>query len=111
MEDAKIKASGANRFNILKDCRVNEINIPLTETSRPLTSLPMTDAPRRDADAMDVDEDPETTQFEPVQINDHGIDVDFDELDEELRTELLEAMENVSIHFATDDSTNNFAGG
>lgn len=111
VEDAKIKASGANRFNILKDCRVNEINIPLTETSRPLTSLPMTDAPRRDADAMDVDEDPETTQFEPVQINDHGIDVDFDELDEELRTELLEAMENVSIHFATDDSTNNFAGG
>jgi structural maintenance of chromosome 1 len=95
-EDAKIKTSATNRFNVLKDCRVNEIDIPLAEDSRPLSSLPMTDAPRPDADAMDVDEDPDSTQIEPAQVDDYGIDVDFEELDDDLRTELLEILENVS---------------
>jgi structural maintenance of chromosome 1 len=95
-EDAKIKTSATNRFNVLKDCRVNEIDIPLAEDSRPLSSLPMTDAPRPDADAMDVGEDPDSTQIEPAQVDDYGIDVDFEELDDDLRTELLEILENVS---------------
>jgi structural maintenance of chromosome 1 len=95
-EDAKIKTSATNRFNVLKDCRVNEIDIPLAEDSRPLSSLPMTDAPRPDADAMDIDEDPDSTQIEPAQVDDYGIDVDFEELDDDLRTELLELLENVS---------------
>jgi structural maintenance of chromosome 1 len=94
-EDAKIKTCATNRFNVLKDCRVNEINLPLTEDSKPLTSLPMTDAPRPDADAMDVDEDPESTMIEPAQVDDYGIEVDFEELDEELRTELTEILEHV----------------
>ncbi|KAL5117693.1 Structural maintenance of chromosomes protein 1 [Pleosporales sp. CAS-2024a] len=93
-EDAKIKTCATNRFNVLKDCRVNEINIPLTADSKPLASLPMTDGPRPDADAMDVDENPDTTQVEPVEVDDFGIEVDFDQLDEELRTELLEILEN-----------------
>lgn len=96
-EDAKIKTCATNRFNVLKDCRVNEINIPLTEDSKALTSLPMTDAPRPDADAMDVDEDPDSTQFQPAEVDDYGIEVDFEELDEELRTELLEILESVSV--------------
>jgi structural maintenance of chromosome 1 len=95
-EDAKIKTCATNRFSVLKDCRVNEINIPLSEDSRPLSSLPMTDAPRPDADAMDIDEDPDSTQIEPAQVDDFGIEVDFEELEEELRTELLEILENVS---------------
>jgi structural maintenance of chromosome 1 len=94
-EDAKIKTCATNRFNVLKECRVNETNIPLTEDSRPLTSLPMTDAPRPDADAMDVDEDPDSTQIEPAQVDDYGIEVDFEELDEELRTELLQILDSV----------------
>jgi structural maintenance of chromosome 1 len=93
-EDAKIKTCATNRFNVLKDCRVNEIQIPLTDDSKPLASLPMTDAPRPDADAMDVDEDPDSTQIEPAQVDDFGIEVDFEELDEELRTELLEILSN-----------------
>jgi structural maintenance of chromosome 1 len=96
-EDAKIKTCASNRFNVLKECRVNEIAIPLTEDSRPLASLPMTDASRPDPDAMDVDEDPDATQIEPAQVNDYGIEIDFDELDEELRTELVEILENVSL--------------
>jgi structural maintenance of chromosome 1 len=45
---------------------------------------------------MDVDEDPDSTQIEPAEVNDYGINVEFEELDEELRTELLEILENVS---------------
>jgi hypothetical protein len=56
----------------------------------------MTDAPRPDAEAMDVDEDPDSTQIEPAQVDDFGIEIDFEELDEELRTELVEILENVS---------------
>jgi structural maintenance of chromosome 1 len=95
-EDAKIKSSATNRYNVLRECRVNEIKIPLTEDSKPLTSLPMTDMPRPDADAMDVDEDPDSTQIQPAEVDDYGIDVDFDELDEELKTEIVEILETVS---------------
>jgi structural maintenance of chromosome 1 len=42
-----------------------------------------------------VDEDPESTMIEPAQVNDYGIEVNFEELDSELRTELLEILENV----------------
>ncbi|CAO2657490.1 Nn.00g036160.m01.CDS01 [Neocucurbitaria sp. VM-36] len=93
-EDAKIKTSATNRYNTLKECRVNEIRIPLTSDSNPLTSLPMTDMPRPDADAMDVDEDPDSTQIQTAEVDDYGIEVDFEELDEEIRTELLEILEN-----------------
>jgi structural maintenance of chromosome 1 len=92
-EDAKIKTCATNRFNVLKDCRVNEISIPLTDDSEPLASLPMTDAPRPDADAMDIDEDLDSTQIVPAQVDDFGITVDFEELDEELRNELLEILQ------------------
>jgi structural maintenance of chromosome 1 len=97
-EEAKIKTSATNRYNTLKECRVNEIKIPLTSDSRPLTSLPMTDLPRPDADSMDVDEE-DSTQIQQPEIDDYGIDVDFDELEEELRTELIEMLE-------ADDSEN-----
>ncbi|KAJ4374034.1 Structural maintenance of chromosomes protein 1 [Neocucurbitaria cava] len=93
-EDAKIKTSATNRYNTLKECRVNEIRLPLASDSSPLTSLPMTDMPRPDADAMDVDEDPDSTQIQPAEVDDYGIEVDFEELDEEMRTELLEILEN-----------------
>ena len=95
-EDAKIKTSATNRYNKLKECRVNEIAIPLTGDSRPLTSLPMTDMPRLDPDAMDVDEDPDATQIETAEVNDYGIDVDFEELEDELKTDLLEILEGVN---------------
>jgi structural maintenance of chromosome 1 len=100
-EEAKIKTSATNRYNTLKECRVNEIKIPLTTDSRPLTSLPMTDLPRPDADSMDVDEE-DNTQVQQPEIDDYGIDVDFDELEEELRTELIEMLE-------ADDSDNDAA--
>lgn len=96
-EDAKIKTSATNRYNVLKECRVNETGIPLTEDSKPLTSLPMTEKPLPDADAMDIDEDPDSTQIQTAQVDDYGIEVDFEELEEELRSDVLEILEAVRI--------------
>lgn len=109
-EDAKVKTCATKRFNILKHCKLNEINLPLTADSEPLASLPMTDAARPDADAMDVDQDPESTMIEPAQVDDFGIEVDFDELDEELRTELVEILENVSVRLAFNILAYNYLG-
>ncbi|KAF2997374.1 Structural maintenance of chromosomes protein 1 [Curvularia kusanoi] len=89
-EEAKIKTSALNRYTTLKECRVNEIKIPLTGDSKSLASLPMT----ADADTMDVDEDPDATQIQQPEVDDYGIDVDFEELEEDLRNELLDMLSN-----------------
>jgi structural maintenance of chromosome 1 len=91
-QEQVIKSRSAERYNLLKKCRLDEIHIPLTEGSATLTSLPMTDTAREDPDAMDVDE-PDPTQIEDPTVEDYGIELDFEELDEELRTELDEILE------------------
>jgi structural maintenance of chromosome 1 len=93
-EEAKIKTSATNRYTTLKECRVNEIKVPLTPDSKPLASLPMTDQPRPDDDAMDVDEDVDNTQIQQPEVDDYGIEVDFEELEEDLRNELLDILSN-----------------
>lgn len=98
-EDAKIKTSATNRYNTLKECSVNEIRVPVTSDSKPLSSLPMTEKLRPEEDAMDIDEDPDSTQIQTTEVSDHGIEIDFEELDEELRTELVEILEQVSTQF------------
>ncbi|CAI6337793.1 unnamed protein product [Periconia digitata] len=87
-----IKSRAAERYNLLKKCRLDEIKIPLTTDSEPLTSLPMTDTARQDPDEMDVDQ-PDNTQIEQPAFDDYGIEPDFEELDEELRIELDEILE------------------
>ena len=81
--EADIKRTAASRYSLLRKCRVDEIKIPLTKGSTPLTSLPMSDVAQPDPDAMDVDEDP--TQIQQPEINDYGIEVDFDALDDDLK--------------------------
>ncbi|KAJ4357306.1 Structural maintenance of chromosomes protein 1 [Didymosphaeria variabile] len=84
-QEIEIKNRASERYSLLKKCRLEEIEIPLTSDSVPLKSLPMTDAVRQqDPDAMDVDE-PDETQAE---IEDYGIEPDFEKLDEELREEI-----------------------
>jgi structural maintenance of chromosome 1 len=54
----------------------------------------MTDQPRPDDDAMDVDEDVDNTQIQQPEVDDYGIEVDFEELEEDLRNELLDILTN-----------------
>jgi len=94
-QEQTIKTRAAERYNLLKKCRLDEIKIPLTSDSAPLTSLPMTDAARQDPDAMDLDE-PDTTQIEQPEVDDYGIEPDFEKLDDELREEIDEILEKAS---------------
>ena len=76
--------SAANKYTLLRRCKLENIKLPLEEESRSLDKLPI-DVVQADADAMDVDEDPDATAFQTSDIQDYGIEVDFDDLDEDLR--------------------------
>lgn len=67
---------------------MEEIEIPLTEGSVSLDDLPIDDTlQQNDPDAMDVDEDedPSASAVQKVEVQDYGIDVDFEDLDDDLK--------------------------
>ncbi|CAD6499585.1 BgTH12-03696 [Blumeria graminis f. sp. triticale] len=78
----KAQRKSAERYSLLRRCKLEQINIPLKPNSKKLDSLPVEEnTTPADSDAMDIDEDdvlPEET------IKDYGIVVDTDNLDEEL---------------------------
>ena len=75
----RVIRQGQNR---LRKCRIEEIKIPLSEGSEPLNALPLNEMQGADPDAMDMDEDEQQGTVE--EVHDYGIDVNFDDLDEEL---------------------------
>ena len=82
--EADRQYNAASKYTLLRRCKLENINLPLEEESKPLDQLPI-DIVQADADAMDVDEDPDATSFQTSDIRDYGIEVDFDDLDEDLR--------------------------
>jgi len=85
--EGEIERNAAGRYAILRRCKLEEIEIPLAEESAPLDNLPIDDALQTDPDAMDVDEDedPSSSAVQKIQIQDYGIEVDFDDLDDDLK--------------------------
>ena len=81
--DRQLNASG--RYSLLRRCKLEDIRIPLDEDSETLEKLPLDDIRQTDADAMDVEEDQESTTFRSSEVQDYGIQIDFDDLDEDLR--------------------------
>jgi hypothetical protein len=66
------------------------VKIPLKRGSAQLTALPLDELMGAEEDAMDVDgdeEEPGSSRIQGVglEVQDYGIEVDFEELDEELR--------------------------
>jgi structural maintenance of chromosome 1 len=89
-EESSRQGSKAERNSLLRKCRMEEIKVPLKEGSAPLSALPLNDIQQTDPDAMDVDEEDE----EPLgQIDDYGISVDFENLDEKLQSDASEKAE------------------
>ena len=82
--ESERQLNAANKFTLLRRCKLENISLPLEEDSAGLDKLPI-DAVQADVDAMDIDEDPDTTAFQTSDIQDYGIEVDFDDLDEDLR--------------------------
>lgn len=82
--ESERQLSAANKHTLLRRCKLENINLPLEEESKGLDQLPI-DKEQPDPEAMDIDEDPDTTAFQTSGIQDYGIEVDFDDLDENLR--------------------------
>ncbi len=81
--EADRQLNASSRYTLLRRCKLEDINIPLEEESRSLDQLPLDDVLQTDPDAMDVDDEPEASTLPEFQ--DYGIDIDFDDLDEDLR--------------------------
>lgn len=81
--EAEIQKNSASRFALLRRCKLEQVQIPLAEGT--LDDLPNEDnLLRQDPDAMDVDEGDDDDAMEAA-MDDHGIEVDYDSLDEELK--------------------------
>jgi structural maintenance of chromosome 1 len=80
-KETDAQRSSAGRFALLRRCKLEQIRIPLADGSKSLDSLPVDNVLHTDPDAMDVDEgDPPD-----AAVTDYGIEVDFEELDDDLK--------------------------
>jgi len=87
--DAEVQKASTGRYGVLRNCKVENIELPLEQGSRKVDSLPLEDAIlEEDEDTMDIDGEEEITRA--PSVNDYGIRVSFDELDDDLREDSSE---------------------
>ncbi|CAK7208211.1 Structural maintenance of chromosomes protein 1 [Sporothrix curviconia] len=80
--ETEVQKNSAAKFALLQRCKMEQIQIPLEEGS--LDDLPNEDQLlNQDPDAMDIDEGDDGVM--EVAMNDHGIEVDFERLQAELK--------------------------
>ena len=87
--EGEVSKNRTEQYSLLRQCRIEEIKIPLTEESKPLTELPLI-AGDSDPDAMEVDGD---ATLAVDAADDYGIEVDYDELDGDLKEDASEKTE------------------
>ncbi|CAG7921725.1 unnamed protein product [Penicillium olsonii] len=91
--EAEIQKNSSSRYTLLRRCKLEDIDIPLLESSNGLDKLPIDDLMQAaDPDAMDVDEGDGLDEG-PV-VHDYGIEVDFDALGETLKEEADDKLED-----------------
>ncbi|KAI9798097.1 MAG: Structural maintenance of chromosomes protein 1 [Piccolia ochrophora] len=83
--EAEIQRNAAGRYALLRRCKLEGINVPLTEESESLDLLPIDELLQDGADQMDVDEDPDVSAIQPSTVQDYGVEVDFDDLAADLK--------------------------
>ena len=83
--EADRQLTASSRYILLRRCKLEDISIPLEEDSRSLNQLPLDDIVQTDTDTMDLDGDIEPSALKPSEVQSHGILIDFDDLDEDLR--------------------------
>ncbi|KAK5109705.1 hypothetical protein LTR62_006828 [Meristemomyces frigidus] len=82
--EAEVQKAGAGRYGVLKQCKLEGINLPLEEGSQKLDALPAEDAiVADDEDAMEVDGEEGATAA--AAANDYGILLDFTDLGDDLK--------------------------
>ena len=85
--EGDLQRHSSSRYAVYRKCKIENIDIPLTEDSSTLDTLPINDLSGNieDESAMDVDEDPASSALQPHTTTDYGIGPDFDTLDDDLR--------------------------
>ncbi len=85
--EGDLQRHSSSRYAALRKCKIENIDIPLTEDSSTLDTLPINDLSGNieDESAMDVDKDPASSALQPHTTTDYGIAPDFDTLDDDLR--------------------------
>lgn len=85
--EAKIQKQSSGKLALLRRCKLEQIQIPLIEGA--LDNIPNEDVLlQKDQDAMDIDEEDEDAEAEVLEaaLDDYGIEIDFDKLDEDLKS-------------------------
>lgn len=88
--DAEVQKAASGRYGILRSCKVENISLPLERGSRKIDALPMEDTALEDEDAMDVDGEEGTSA---AKVNDYGILVNFEDLDDDLKEDSSDECE------------------
>ncbi|KAJ3573426.1 hypothetical protein NPX13_g4705 [Xylaria arbuscula] len=90
--ETELQKNSAGKFALLRRCRLEQIDIPLAEGS--LDNLPNEDnLLHQDPDAMDVDDGDDAEMMEDA-LNDYGIEINYDELDDDLKNPEVEHVED-----------------
>ncbi|MCJ1336176.1 Structural maintenance of chromosomes protein 1 [Bachmanniomyces sp. S44760] len=86
--EAETQRNAADRYGLLRRCKLEDINIPLEAGSLDKLTIDGTHQTngQADPDAMDLDDDnPDISSLQLTNVQDYGIAVDFDELDDDLK--------------------------
>lgn len=86
--EAEVSKNRAEHYSQLRQCRIEEIKIPLTEESKPLSDLPLI-AGDNGPDAMDADGD---VTMAVDASDDYGIEIDYEDLEDDLKEDSSETM-------------------
>ena len=83
--EQEVQNASTGRYSTLRQCKVENISLPLERGSRKIDALPLEDAilEEEDQDAMDVDGEEDARQA--GGYNDYGIQIDFSDLADDLQ--------------------------
>jgi hypothetical protein len=82
--EGTVQKNSAQKFALLRRCKLEQIQLPMSEGS--LDNIPNEDVLlRKDQDAMDVDGEADEDEVMEAAMDDYGIEIDFDSLDEDLK--------------------------
>ncbi|KAG0154353.1 hypothetical protein PDIDSM_1733 [Penicillium digitatum] len=91
--ESEIQRNSSSRYALLRRCKLEDIDIPLAESSNSLDKLPIDDLVQAaDPDAMEGDDGDGLDEAPPV--HDYGIEIDFDSLGETLKEEADDKLED-----------------
>ncbi|KAL2262582.1 hypothetical protein VTK26DRAFT_847 [Humicola hyalothermophila] len=82
--EATVQKNSTGKFALLRRCKLEQIQLPLRKGS--LDNIPSEDVLlQKDQDAMDVDGEEDEDEVLEAAMDDYGIEIDFDGLDEDLK--------------------------